>query len=412
MATRTIDPIGSADVLPLRTCISWGLGTLTVAALFNSVNVLLLRYIVDYAGLSATLAGSMIGLSKLYDAVIDPIVGAWSDRTRSKIGRRRPFILGGGIVLAASALLLFNIPGSLSDSAKAVYVVFSLLVYATGYASFSVPYMAMPAEMTSDFHERSRLISFRVTGVAIASLIATFVGPVLIARSGGGQAGHTALSLFLAVVIVAGTIGCFLGTRDARFHYDESPIRLSLGRKIALMADNRPFMLLLVIKLLQLTALAVTQASMPFLFKRVLGLSDTLLGVYFLIFYGVMIVCQPFWVRAGRRWGKRTTYLGATICYALMYFSWYWLSPSEPLALVYARALLFGIFGGAVLLLGQSLLPDTMEWDYRRTGLRREGIERRTGWQDRIVRGRTCGRRPTGSTPCSISGLFPWCSAT
>lgn len=363
-----------ADVLPLATCISWGLGTLTVAALFNSVNVLLLRYIVDYAGLGAVLAGSLIGLSKLYDAVIDPAVGSWSDRTRSSMGRRRPFILGGGLLLAISALLLFNIPGTLSNDGKASFVIFALLVYASGYAAFSVPYMAMPAEMTTSFHERSRLISFRVTGVAIASLIATFVGPVLIARSGGGQSGHTTLSIFLAVVIVAGTIGCFWGTRGAPFHYDESPVRLSLMRKLALMADNRPFVLLLVIKLLQLTALAVTQASMPFLFKRVLGLSDTLLGVYFLIFYGVMIVLQPLWVRAARLWGKRSVYLIATIAYALLYLSWYWLTPGEPLVLVYGRAVLFGAFGGAVLLLGQSLLPDTMEWDYRRTGMRREGM--------------------------------------
>lgn len=373
MANRSI-PVTTVDVLPLRTCVAWGLGTLTVAALFNSVNVLLLRYVVDYAGLSAVLAGSLIGLSKVYDAIIDPAVGSWSDRTRSSMGRRRPFILGGGMLLAVSALLLFNIPAGRSVGSTAAFLVVALLVYSSGYAAFSVPYMAMPAEMTDNFHERSRLISFRVTGVAIASLIATFVGPVLIARSGGGQAGHTALSIFLAIVIVAGTIGCFRGTRNAPFHYDDSPVRLSLARKLTLMADNRPFMLLLAIKLLQLTALAVTQASMPFLFKRVLGLSDTLLGVYFLLFYGMMMVCQPFWVRAARRWGKRLVYLWATLVYALLYFSWYWLSPHEPLALVYARALLFGAFGGAVLLLGQSLLPDTMEWDYRRTGMRREGI--------------------------------------
>ncbi len=373
MASRPISTY-PADVLPLRTCMAWGLGTVTVAVLFNSVNVLLLRYLVDYVGISATLAGSLIGLSKLYDAIIDPAVGSVSDRTRSSMGRRRPYILGGGLLLAVAALLLFNIPGGLSTAGKAGFVVFGLLVYATGYAAFSVPYMAMPAEMTSDFHERSRLISFRVTGVAVASLIATFVGPVLIARVGGGQAGHTALSIFLAIVIVVTTIGCFQGTRDAPFHYGTSSVRISFARKLALMADNRPFMLLLAIKLLQLTALAVTQASIPFLFKRVLGLSDTLLGIYFLLFYGVMILCQPLWVRAARRWGKRSVYLVATIVYALLYLSWYWLSPSEPLALVYARALLFGVFGGAVLLLGQSLLPDTMEWDYRRTGLRREGM--------------------------------------
>src|SRR3546814_13806888 len=90
------------------TCVGWGAGTLAVAALFNSVNVLLLRYLVDYVGIGAALAGSLMALSKLYDALIDPIVGSFSDRSTSRHGRRRPFVLAGGVLLAVSALILFR----------------------------------------------------------------------------------------------------------------------------------------------------------------------------------------------------------------------------------------------------------------------------------------------------------------
>lgn len=360
--------------LPLLICLGWGAGTLAVASLFNAVNVLLLRYLVDFVGLGAAFAGAAIAVSKLYDAIIDPLVGAASDRSRSKAGRRRPFLLAGGFLLVIAALMLFNVPSGLGESATPIYVVVALLVYATAYAVFSVPYMAMPAEMTRDYHERSYLISFRVLAVALASLMAVFVGPVVIGALGGGQRGHTALSFLLSVVIAAATLFCFFATRRAPAHYDESTEHIGFFRKLVLIAENKPFMLLLVIKLLQLLALAVTQAAMPFLFKRVLQLDDATLGFYFLVFYGVMILVQPLWVRAGRRFGKRDIFFWVTIVYGLLYASWYFVDAGEPLAFILGRAALLGATGGAVLLFGQSLLPDTMEWDYRRTGLRREGM--------------------------------------
>ncbi len=360
--------------LPVMVCIGWGAGTLAVASLFNAVNVLLLRYLVDFVGIGAGIAGGLIGLSKLYDAFIDPAIGTLSDRSRSSAGRRRPFILAGGVLLAVAAVMLFNVPAMLKGAGALWYVAISLIVYATAYAMFSVPYMAMPAEMTRDYHERSRLISYRVYAVSLASLVAVFVGPIVIGALGGGQTGHSALSGVLVVVILASAVFCFVATRPAPVHYEDSPERLPFLRKIVLISDNKPFMLLLVIKLLQLLALAVTQASVPFLFKRVLSLSDATLGLYFLVFYGAMIVTQPLWLRAGRKLGKRDLFFWITVAYGFMYVSWYFVSPSDPIFLLYLRGLLLGAIGGGVLLFGQSLLPDTMEWDYRRTGLRREGL--------------------------------------
>lgn len=365
---------GAGKPLPLMTCVGWGAGTLAVAALFNSVNVLLLRYLVDYVGIGAALAGSLMALSKLYDALIDPIIGSFSDRSKSRHGRRRPFVLAGGVMLAVSALILFNVPSGLTPTAVVIYVITGLLFYSTAYAVFSVPYMAMPAEMTSDYHERSRLISFRVYAVGLASLVATFIGPVLIARGGGGQTGHTMMSLFVAALAIVGTLFCFRATASAPFHYSSDHVRLGFIEKIKLLAGNKPFVLLLVIKLLQLTALAVTQAAMPFLFRQVLHFTDTMLGLYFLVFYTSMMLSQQVWVRLGRKAGKRKIYLIATAVYALMYLSWYFVEGGEPIYFTFGRAVGLGVTAGAVLLFGQSLLPDTMEWDYRRTGMRREGM--------------------------------------
>ena len=199
-------------------------------------------------------------------------------------------------------------------------------------------------------------------------------GPLLIAHGGGGQAGHGVMSLFIAAVAAIAAIICYRTTRTAPFHYAVAQPRISLVGKIRLIATNGPFMLLMAIKLLQLTALAVTQAATPFLFKQVLKFSDTMLGLYFLVFYTAMIVSQRFWLRTARHAGKRRVYMIATAVYALMYLSWYVVQAGEPLYVTFLRAIGLGVTAGAVLLFGQSLLPDTMEWDYRRTGLRREGM--------------------------------------
>jgi GPH family glycoside/pentoside/hexuronide:cation symporter len=210
--------------------------------------------------------------------------------------------------------------------------------------------------------------------VAVASLFAVFIGPVLMSRVGGGRTGYAALSVMLAVLIVITTIYCFVGTRRAAFHFASADSGHGWAAKARLLVENKPFMLLLVIKVLQLMALAVTQASLPFMFKRILKLDDSVLGLYFLCFYGTMILVQPLWVRTTRRSGKRNVFIVATLIYAAIHVSWYFARAGEPAVLTAARGVVLGAGGGAVLLLGQSLLPDTMEWDYRRTGLRREGV--------------------------------------
>src|SRR3546814_19582968 len=105
------------------------------------------------------------------------------------------------------------------------------------------------------------MISFRVDAVGLASLVATFIGPGLIARGGGGQTGHTMMSLFVAALAIAGTLFCFRTTPSAPFHYGSDHVRLGPVEKMKLLAGNPPFVLLLVITQLQLTALAVTPAA-------------------------------------------------------------------------------------------------------------------------------------------------------
>lgn len=358
---------------PIR--FGWGFGSLGMSLMFNATGLLMLRYLVDHVGLGAALAGLLIGAAKFYDAVTDPLMGTISDRTRSRSGRRRPYLLLGAAVSAISFAMIFNLAGVRDSDYLVVLVVLVLLLNATGYTIFNVPYMAMPAEMTDSYHERTSLMSFRVAAVAGGQLLASFVGPLLIVAYGGAAQGHAAMALWLALVIFAGGAVSFWMTRDAPFEPQlEAPKAVGFRGQFRTAMQNRPFMLLLGVKLTQLLGLAVFIAVLPFLFTRILKVSDAFLGLYFLFQGSLMLASQPVWVRISRRLGKRASFVVAAIIYSASGLSWLLAAPGEPTAWILARGAVAGFGAGGTLLVGQAMLPDTMEHDYRLSGVRREGV--------------------------------------
>lgn len=362
--------------LTLYIFFGWGLGTLGMSLMFQGVSLLILRYLVDYVGVAAGLAGLLIGAAKVYDAITDPLMGTISDRTRTPWGRRRPYLLLGGLVSAASFVLLFNLAAfqGLAPYLLVTVVAFALLLNATGYTIFNVPYIAMPAEMTNHYHERTKLISFRAGGVAVGGVMATAVGPFLITAFGGGAPGHAAMSWILACVIVTASFLCFWMTRQAPTVTAARGPSLGLNEQFRTAMQNRPFMLLLGVKVTHLVGLAIYLSSMPFFFSVILKVSLSYMGLYFLVQSAFILISQFGWVWLTRRFGKNWAYYLAAFFYVVALASWVFASEGEPFALIALRAVFTGMGAGGVLLIGQSLLPDTMQYDFQRTGLRREGV--------------------------------------
>jgi GPH family glycoside/pentoside/hexuronide:cation symporter len=344
-----------------------------MSLLFNATGLLLLRYLVDHVGIAAGIAGLLIGGAKIYDAITDPLMGSISDRTKSSAGRRRPYLLLGSFISGLSFILLFSLAGLKGSEYILLFTGMALLFNATGYTIFNVPYLAMPAEMTQSYHERTSLMSFRVASVAVGQLASSFVGPLLLVAYGGGAGGHTAMAMVLGPVIFLGGAICFWMTRNAPI---QEQIETSVGfvEQFRTAMENRPFVLLLGVKITQLLGLAIFISMLPFLFTRVLKVSDTYLGFYFLAQASFMLISQPIWVRVSRNFGKRCGYFVAVAIYTSAALTWLLASEGEPLAGIMARGVVAGLGAGGLLLTGQSMLPDTMEYDYQISGVRREGI--------------------------------------
>jgi GPH family glycoside/pentoside/hexuronide:cation symporter len=358
--------------LPIRA--GWGLGTLGPVTVLTATNVVLLRYLTDFVGISAAIAASLIAFSRFFDAFADPAMGMLSDRTISRWGRRRPFLILGGAMLALAVVGMFAVPDFAAITPKVWYVGVLLIFYAAAYTAFNIPYMAMPAEMTDDYIERSDLMSYRVYAVGLSQIVASVFGPMLLGAFGGGASAYRVMALVFVPIILGSAIACFWLTRDAPATARLAGPAIPLGVRMRSVVSNKPFLVLILVKFLTLMALGV-QSVYAFFFAHVLQLSDSFLGKFFLVSSLALIVSQPAWLWLLRKVGdKRAVYIIALLISIPAYLSWLWAGPNEPAMLIYVRAAFVGLSGGGAILMGQSLLPDTMEYDFRRTGLRREGV--------------------------------------
>ena len=367
--------VQASETLPLMVCIGWGMGTFGVSTMFNSVNLLLLRFATDFLGIAAAAYGVIYLVSKIYDAATDPIMGVLSDRTKSRFGRRRPYLLLGGALSAVAFIALFNAP-SVLDSPQALLVLALLLIFhSTGYTVFNVPYLAMPAEMTRDYMERARLISFRVYAIGFGTLAGTSLAPALIEFWGGGRAGHAALAWAYGGLILAASAFAFFATGKARAtsYVRESP--LSRREKLQLILTNRPFSILVSVKTLHLTSLAVTNAGFIYFVVYVLDQGYAVVGLLGLANGLGMLAGTPIWYALARRLrSKRNLYILASTLAALVLMSWWLATPAEPLAVTVLRKFVHGLTIAGSLLCGQAMLPDAIAQDAARSGLRREGV--------------------------------------
>ncbi len=364
----------SGRQIPFLLALGWGVGTLGISIMFNTINLLLLRFMTDFLGIAAVTGGLILLVSKIYDTVTDPIMGVISDKTRSRWGRRRPYLLGGGVLCAIAFYALFHAP-SINETSSAVMIMLLLsILYSTAYTIFNVPYMAMPAEMSTNYHERSYLVQFRVYAIAIGSVFGGFVAPTLIQNMGGGRLGHESMATILALVIVATAIICFFATKNARMTEREKTFNFSVQDQFIIFTQNRPFILLIFVKFFQLFSLAVGQAVLAYFILQVLLQDYDFLGVYIFATSAAIFISTPLWLILSKSRGKVFCYMLASAIFAMNALSWFWAGAGDPIWHFYLRGLFAGLGSGGMLLMGQAMLPDTIAYDAQLSGTKREGV--------------------------------------
>lgn len=361
------------DALPKRLKIGWSVGAAGVSMLMNGVSAVILFYLVSIVKMDPAVAGGLLFAFKILDVVTDPVMGIISDRTQSSMGRRRPYLLLGALIAPASMVVLFSTPAFESDMATLLYVSFALLLYTLGYTIFNVPYITMPAEMTDGYHERSSIHAYRVVFVSIGATVGTVVGLALLERFGQTRETYAMIAWLKGGFVFVTMITCFFATRSARTIARTEAVPKFWTQARSLL-ENRFFLLVLSAKLFQLVGIFGVASAAYFFFLSCLQLQESALIAFSLSQTAGALIAAPILVRISQRIGKRNTYIAAGLVNVMVALSWYLAAPGEPLGSVMLRGFCLGIpFAGNVLL-AMSMLTDTIEYDARRTGIRREGI--------------------------------------
>ncbi|MEX0329958.1 MAG: MFS transporter [Puniceicoccaceae bacterium] len=370
--------------VPLKTKMLWGAGGLADNFMFNTLVTLGLLVYVDFYRMDAVLAGVALFLPRFVDAITDPWIGNLSDNTHSRWGRRRPYILGGVIVSAILLPLLWTPP--LLESVQNVWWQNAPFFYlclvgsalAISYTCFVVPYTALGWELTPNYDERTRVISWRMYIGLFGSLTVSWLyRATQLDWFDNIGSGAVWVSVILAWIVLVTGLMPFFGCRETGVEQSQAKIKLVEAVRYTL--TNRAFLILFVAYIIIIISLFSASGVMPFLFiyyvfggdKVMTGNYTGMLGTLAVVMsYLSMFLLAYISTRSSKRIAMLT---GLGLALAGTLANWWAIHPDRPWALFVAAAIAFLGLQGCWLMV-DSMVGDICDDDELASGRRREGM--------------------------------------
>ena len=328
----------------------------------------LLLYYTDVAGIAAGAAGTLLFVVRVWQAVTDIFTGRMVDKTSTRWGRFRPYLLYGGPPLMLLSVALFSVPGGLSPGGGLVYAYLSYALFGLAYSLVNIPFGSLASAMTQLPQERARLASARTLGAAAAIILLSVVVSPQITRSENLQRSLTVTTLVLAVVGIALYLLAFKTSRET-VERDAAPV--SLKQSLGSIRHNRPLVLLCLSALFMLTGMFILQTLQVYYARDVLGNADYQI-VLTVLSTGAMFLVSPAIPRIVDTFGKKRAYVAAGIVTAVGAVG-IALSPPSVQALTFVFFAVYGIGIAAVQNLIFALQADTVDYGEWETGVRTEG---------------------------------------
>lgn len=395
--------MSNARPLTWTNVLGYGLGDVANNFAFAMGALFLLNYYTDVAGISAAAAGTMLAVVRIYDAVMDVVAGRVIDRTSTRWGRFRPFLLWGAIPLMLLSVAVFAVPGSWSATEKLIYAYVTYALLGTAYYFVNIPYGSLATVMTQQPRERARIGASRTIMASMTFVfLALVLGPVVRKLSGAElQAQLTQFTLILATAGLVLYFICFKSTREVVKRDVESP---ALKDSVGTLFTNRPLMMLCVVALCVLIGYFALTASAMYYARYVLG--DAKLFVTMIVIIALIgaLIAAPLVPMLVGRFGKKNAFLLGLGLGAAGFTSLF-LTSAATIGMVY-----FSLGLGAVgvmmsMTVMWALEADTVEYGEWKTGIRIEGLT-----YSFFSFTRKCGQALGGSIPAFLlagSGYIP-----
>lgn len=332
------------------------------------VQVYFLNFATDVLLIAPGVVGILFALGRIWDAVTDPAVGFLSDRTRTRIGRRRPWMLAAIPLFGLFFAMLWTPPATLSGGALVAWIGVALFGFYTAYTLYSIPHASLGAELARGHHDRTRVFAVRhvtiTLGIITAFAALQWVQNAESSRAAAGMLVYLVLPLTAMVMLVPPVLLRERPEFQGRGARDPRDAMRDVWR-------NPHARVLLIVLFIEALGGAVLGVLAPFVAKYVLKMPEAVaLLPGFYVF--ATIASLPIWVRLSRRFGKPRTWLVGMVGGALAFGSTVFVGEGD-VVLISGIMLVAGLFAGSGGALSQSVLADIMDFDEYATGERKEG---------------------------------------
>jgi len=361
----------SADKLPVRTKLLYGIGDAGNAIINSAVQFFLLVFYTDAALIAPALAGSALLIGKIWDAINDPLFGWLSDRTTSRFGKRRVYMIFGALPLAISVMLLWFVPGGLSNGATFLWIAGTFLLFDTAWTLTNVPYYALTAELTDDYNERASLTAFRMVIGVPGYIVGAALTPVLVALFATKRAGYGAVGVIYGLLGAAVLWIAAAGLKERKAISESKSATPPVAALLATFR-NRPFVRLIAAYLVANVAFALVKTLLAYYLTYQLGMEGQVPIIMFLLLFFVGLFLFP-WKKASDRWNKGPAYALGLAIGGLAVAATFVL-PQGPTPWIYLIAVIAGIGFSANWVFPWAMVPDVVEYDRLQTGEYRGGM--------------------------------------
>ncbi|WP_279169972.1 MFS transporter [Prevotella denticola] len=374
--------------------IGYGLGDMSSSMFWKLFGAYLMIFYTDVFGISAAVVGTMFAVTRIWDSFFDPVVGAVADRTSSRWGRFRPYLLFLAVPFGVIGILTFLTP-PFGQTGKIVYAFITYALMMMVYSAINVPYASLLGVMSPDPADRNTLATYRMTFAYLGSFLALLLFMPLVNAFGGGnsggpmlgwltapQAGWLMAAGVIAVVCVLLFLGCFALTKER-----VRPVRqgkTSLKTDLRDLLHNRPWWILLGAGVASLVFNSIRDGATVYYFKyyvdetavgsiSFLGLPFVLSGLYLAVGQAANILGVILAAPVSNRIGKRRTFMAAMAVASVLSVAFFWLGKDQLVPIFILQALI-SVCAGSIFPLLWSMYADCADYSELQTGNRATGL--------------------------------------
>ena len=362
--------------MPVWRKIAYGAGDSGFSLTTTALALLYLDFLINIVGLDPRLAGLSIGVGRIWDALNDLIVGTLSDRTRSRWGRRRPYLLFGALPFGFAFILMWLVPATNEQTLLAIYYTAMYIVFDTLFTLVNVPYAALTPELARTYDERTSLHSYRMAFSIAFGLVGAIAPLAMVDALSGPQATlEQRRAAYVTMAAILGLLSVFpiyltFATARERPEY-QALSTPSLRGSFRIAASNKAFLIAAGVYLLTWIPIDLIQFVLVFLIRDYFGMSGGGRDLIFALIFGVAVLALPLWVWLAGKWDKQRAYQVGIAFLAVVLIGLSFVSPGQT-TLVLVMATLAGVGVSAAHAIPLAILPDTIEWDELRSSNRQE----------------------------------------